>query len=202
MRDFFDSIKEFIWDIIGYFLPGSYALILLSACIDNSYFIEHAIETNSKDQNFLIFLIISYIIGYVVYGLGELKESIMSDKSYKKVIEEQVKKRKAFELSKEFISLDLKEKGSSQDINSATVGDIRNIAMSFIPEQDQKIYTFQFRSDLCNNIGNISFLIGLFGLFAFFISLFSSIVVFRLEVQNITLYVFLIIYYLKNNLEE
>lgn len=194
-KNFFDSFKEFIWDIIGYFLPGSYILILLSACINKSYFIEHNIEAGSGDRNFLVFFIISYIIGYVVYGISGLKEKLFGKKSYTKRIEEQTKEKIAFKISRDFISKDLKNKESDIRLETASLRELRNIAMSFVPESDQKIYTFTFRSEVCNNIGNVSFFTGLVGIILYLINFFTNIRIFNLNKEFIILYIILILSY-------
>ena len=74
VKSFFDSFKEFIWDIIGYLLPGSYVLILLSVCLNKEYFISPSLGTFTKDFYPFIFLVISYLLGHVVYGIGCFKE--------------------------------------------------------------------------------------------------------------------------------
>jgi hypothetical protein len=187
VKGFFDSFKEFIWDIIGYLLPGSYIIILLSVCVNEDYFITPTIGNNSNDFSTFIFLVVSYLLGYVAYGFGWLKEEILGKYSYVKKIEAKISTRKAFELSKKLISNSLNEKGITEDFSATTVRDLRNIAMSFIPEQDQKIYTFTFRSELSNQTANISLLVGLIGLI---FSVFSSIPlkIFKTDATHIILY--------------
>lgn len=194
VKSFFDSFKEFIWDIIGYFLPGSYVLILLSACIDHSFFINCNIEF--VDNSFLVFFIIAYIIGYVVYGIGRWKEDLLNENSYKTRIEEKFKKNDTFNIAKEFLSKELKNRGNTRDLDIALVRDIRSIVMSFIPESDQKIYTFTFRYEVCNNIGNISVLVGCLGLLLSVLALlFDCLYIFNWGKPYIILYIILIISY-------
>lgn len=165
IKSFFDSFKEFVWDIIGYLLPGSYLLILLSIIIKKDYFVYPAIGTKSDDFYPFIFIALSYLLGYSIYGLGVMKENILGKYSYIKKIEKKVKDRKAYSLSKELLSKHLQTKGVTDDLNSSSLRDIRSIIMSFVPEHDQKIYTFTFRADLSNQIGNTSLLIGVLALF-------------------------------------
>lgn len=194
VKGFFDSFKEFIWDIIGYLLPGSYILILLSVCINEQYFVTSSLGDGKNDFFYFIFIVISYLLGHVVYGFGWFKEELLGRYSYVKKIEAKVATRKAFTLSKELLSKSLKEKGVTEDFSNATVRDLRNIAMSFVPDQDQKIYTFTFRSELSNQTANISFIIGFLGLI---FSIFSSILfsLFKTDTAYIILYVCLIICY-------
>lgn len=180
IKNFFDSFKEFIWDIIGYMLPGSYFLILLSIIVKEDYFVHPKIGTKTDDFYPFIFIIISYLLGYAIYGIGLLKESVLGKYSYVYQIEEKVKKRKAFSLSKELLSKSLKTNDIIDDLSNTSLRDIRSIAMSYIPEHDQKIYTFTFRSDLSNQIGNISIILG-------FIALtFSIFKPFSLDIFNTT----------------
>lgn len=153
VKGFFDSFKEFVWDIIGYLLPGSYVLILLSVCVSKEYFVSPSLGTNTYDFYPFVFIVVSYLLGHVAYGFGWFKEEIMGKYSYVKKIEAKVTTRKRFALSKELISKALLAKGVTDDLINATVRDLRSIAMSYIPEHDQKIYTF--RSDLSNQTGNI-----------------------------------------------
>lgn len=194
IKSFFDSFKEFIWDIIGYLLPGSYILILLSICINSDFFIPLSLGSKTTDFYPYVFIIISYLLGHVAYGFGWFKEEILGKYSYVKKIEKQVATRKGFLLAKGLISKALLLKGITDDLNNATVRDIRSIAMSFIPEQDQKIYTFTFRSDLSNQTGNISILVGILGLF-FSIIKCIPFTLFKTDTKYIVLYICLIIAY-------
>lgn len=195
IKGFFDSFKEFIWDIIGYLLPGSYILILLSVCVNQKYFVMPLIGANDNDFYPFVFIVISYLLGYVSYGFGWLKEEILGKYSYVKKIEAKILKRKAFLLSKQLISKALLEKGIVDELNEkTTLRDVRNIAMSFIPESDQKIYTFTFRSELSNQTGNISFLVGFMGLFSYFFKS-ISLGIFKTDATHLIIYVCLLISY-------
>lgn len=193
IRSFFDSFKEFIWDIIGYLLPGSYLLILLSICIDEKFFLIPTIGTKDYDFYPFIFIVISYLLGYVAYGVGCFKEKILGKRSYVKSIEEKISKRQAFEYSKELLSKGLKAKKITDKLNDATVRDVRNLVMGFIPESDHKIYTFTFRSDLANHTGNISVITGFLGIM---FSIFHITPLFKSDVNHVILYIILIIAYI------
>lgn len=194
VRSFFDSFKEFIWDIIGYLLPGSYIIILLSVCVNQEYFIFPSFGTSTNDFLPFIFIVVSYLLGHVAYGFGWFKEELLGKYSYAKKIEAKVATRKAFALSKQLLSNALLEKGITEDFSNATVRDLRSIAMSFIPEQDQKIYTFTFRSDLSNQTANISFLIGFLGLIFSIISS-NTLNIFKTDKAHFIIYICLILCY-------
>lgn len=194
VKSFFDSFKEFIWDIIGYLLPGSYILILLSACVNGDFFVSPSIGASTNEFYPFVFIVISYLLGHVAYGFGWFKEGILGKYSYVKQIEAKVASRKGFVLSKQLISKALLAKGVTDDLSNATVRDLRSIAMSYIPEHDQKIYTFTFRSDLSNQTGNISIVVGILGII---FSIFKGIPLqlFKTDTKHIIMYMCLIICY-------
>lgn len=163
VKSFFESFKEFAWDIIGYLLPGSFLLILLMICVNQNYILVPG--SRFEDFYLYIFIVVSYLLGHVIYGLGWIKEDLRGKGSYTKKIELDIKNRKAFEWSKNLVAKALEEKGVKDDLDKASVREIRNVVMSFIPEHDQKIYTFMFRSEVANQTGNISFIIGALGSF-------------------------------------
>ncbi|MES2478294.1 MAG: hypothetical protein V4561_04360 [Bacteroidota bacterium] len=172
VKSFFESFKEFTWDIVGYLLPGAYALILLSVCVNKEFFIHPSFGKNTKELYPFIFISISYLLGHLVYGIACLKEGILGKCSYTNKIERQISSQKAFILSKQLISNALNAKGITDDLSIASVRDLRSIAMSFIPQHDHKIYTFTFRSEISNHTGNISIIVAAFGiLFSFFKSI-------------------------------
>lgn len=195
VKGLFDSFKEFIWDIIGYLLPGSYVLILLSVCINKEYFISPSIGISTKDYYPFIFFVISYLLGHVVYGFGCLKEKLLGKRSYVKTIEDDISKRQSFDYSKEILTQALAAKNLTNKLSVASVRDVRNLVMSFISESDQKIYSFTFRSDLSNHTGNISIVVGILGLL-FSIFKCISIKLFITDSSHILLYVCLIIAYI------
>lgn len=194
IKSFFDSFKEFVWDIIGYLLPGSYLLILLSIIIKKDYFVYPTIGTKSNDFYPFIFIVISYLLGYSIYGLGVMKENILGKYSYIKKIERNVENRKAFSLSKELLSKSLQTKGITDDLSDTSLRDIRSIVMSFVPEHDQKIYTFTFRADLSNQIGNVSMMLGVLALIFSILKPFS-LDIFNTAISHYVIYVCLIISY-------
>ena len=97
-------------------------------------------------------------------------------------------------MTKQLISRALLAKGITDDLSNTTVRDLRSLAMSYIPEQDQKIYTFTFRSELSNQAANISIIIGFLGLL---FSIFKCIPLhlFNTDTKCVLLYVCLILVY-------
>lgn len=195
IKGFFDSFKEFVWDIIGYLLPGSFLLIVLSACVNPAFYFDAAIINEKTNLFPFAFIAISYLLGHVIYGFGWLKEKTLKEWSYTKKIEKSVSGREAFKLSKQLITKALAAKGIVNDLANASVRDVRNLAMSFAPEADQKIYSFTFRSELSNHIGNISCIVGLLGVVSFFWKN-VPLKIFLTTTNHVILYVCLILAYI------
>jgi len=195
IKSFFESFKEFIWDIIGYILPGAYCLILMSLSVDSDYWLNVDSVFNSQYYPYVI-VIISYLLGYAVYGLNIIiQNKIFGEKSYTKIIENNVKKRISYQTTKSILQKKFQDKGIDFDPNNATLRDLRNIAMGFFPEQDQKIYTFSFRADIANHAGTISFLFGVLGLLSAIINCIMTFHVIIVDMTHIVLYILLVISY-------
>jgi len=193
-KGFFESIKEFVWDILGYVLPGAYFIILLSLFVNSKYWINLNLIFESQFYPYVI-IIISYLIGHVIYGLNILITKIFSKKSYTLKIENKIKTETNYILSLQILGGKTKIKGISYDFEKASFRDLRNIVMSCFPEQDQKIYTFTFRAEISNHVGIISFLIGTLGLVFFTINIFCSLDIFNLKNIDVFFYILLILSY-------
>lgn len=62
VKTFFESFKEFVWDIIGYFIPGLYLLLILSICINSQYFYEsNLLEITQKELSPVLYFL-AYIL--------------------------------------------------------------------------------------------------------------------------------------------
>jgi hypothetical protein len=157
MENIFGSIKEFIWDIIGYLIPGALVLVLLNIIFN--------IELKTDTGHFL-FIIISYIIGYVIYGLNVFIYERSSRSCYRTIIEEMVKERPEYDISLKKVN----EKLIKNFDKNTSIRVLRSIIMSYIPESDSKIYTFTFRSELANSCATVCLIFGLIGLICKFFS--------------------------------
>jgi hypothetical protein len=163
VKSFFESFKEFVWDIIGYFIPGLYFLLILSVCIDPKYFYQsNLLEATSKELSPVLYFL-AYILGYIIYGYSELKERKMGNHSYMKQKEKEAKGRKTYTSALEVLKSKQLPAGMTT-IDFDSLREVRNIMMSLSPEADQKIYTFMFRSELSRHIGNVSVTLGALGL--------------------------------------
>lgn len=203
IKSFFESFKEFIWDIVGYILPGSYCIILMSLSVNSDYWLNVDYVFNSQCFPYVI-VIISYLLGYVVYGLNikiyktrEVKIFKRKFKitSYIDTIEDKTKIRIAYKATKSILQKKIQEKGIDFDPEKASLRDLRSIAMGFFPEQDQKVYTFAFRADIANHAGTISLFFGVLGLLSAIINCITPFNIIIVDSIHIVLYVMLAISY-------
>ncbi len=191
-RSFFDSFKEFIWDIIGYLIPGLYLVILVSFFTNESYNI--GIPAFFQGNEIVILIVISYVLGYIIYGLGDLKEKIRGNNSYSKRILSPISSTIVFKESKRLMSeKDPKQESFNKDLETIDVRGLRNIVMSYVPEADQKIYTFTFRSELSRHTGLVSLIIGCLGMmFTFIHCRWPQIDLFKTEITYVLFYLLLV----------
>lgn len=189
VKNVFDSFKDFFWDIIGYFLPGLYLIILLSCCILSERFYYSEILKSYPDLYIFVLVSLSYILGYLVYGIGLIKDKILGKYSSTRKIEEKTKKKIEFILSKELFKKHLSDNNISTSIpEDIKTRDLRNLVMPFVSKVDNKTYTFMFRSDMCKHLGNVSLIIGILG---FLSEIYSSIKWLPLLFETSSKFVFL-----------
>lgn len=184
MGDALKSLKEFIWDIIGYLIPGFLLIILLNLILNTNISIENKFLFDWKLFQEYTAIVISYVLGYIIYSLTRFKITIQDftiDKLsilFNKISTSIIKILVLNKFSQYLIEL-MKKKHSeywkSQAINSSSFlaaknflknqkytevdnmkyNEVRNILMSRNPEMDQKVYTFMFRASLFDHISTI-----------------------------------------------
>jgi Flp pilus assembly protein TadB len=161
IKGLFESLKEFIWDVIGYFIPGIYLIILLSVIVEPTYFI-HTELIDKKDPaiNFVV-VVIAYILGYLIYGFGEWKEKRRGPKSFMEKIQANMPNSISYKLAAELLQVKISATTATIQVSTMTAKEVRNLAMSYAPDADKKVYTFMFRSDLARHIANTSLVVGL-----------------------------------------
>lgn len=170
MEDAIKSLKEFTWDIIGYLIPGfllivSFNFIVLpSVGIKNNFLIDWTLFSN------YLIVVLSYILGYIVYSLTILKiriqDSIFSFFKKEKTFHKFIRSKHSKSWETNFVDSStvksarkhLTDKGYVE-VEKMKLNEMRNILMSKDPAMDQKIYTFMFRSSLFDHISTISILI-------------------------------------------
>lgn len=146
MENIFGSIKEFIWDIVGYIVPGACALILLQIIFNINL---------PLDKGHFLFIISSYIIGHIIYGMNIFYYENRKGTNYRKRSELAVKERKEYTICLQKLNQKFNEESN--------IRTIRSLIMSYIPESDTKIYTFTFRAELSNSCSTMLLVFGIIG---------------------------------------
>ena len=189
-----ESLKEFVWDIIGYLIPGAFLLITLNFCLDKREF---------EYDNFLIdwdafgtslVVIVSYVLGYLVYSFTKYK-IYLQDRLIKFIIylnfgrdnfiTRFFKKRHSEEWKEKFKNSKLYEAAITKlkveypTIDKMEINEVRNILMSKNPTQSETIYTFMFRSSIFDHVSTIFILV----LFIYLIQVFTSVELIKNSIQ-------------------
>lgn len=177
-----EEFSRFFNEILGYFLPGFVFNLMIYFTVDKEYI---PLLKEEFLLNPWVIVLLSYIMGYCVYGIALVRDEILKRIYSWKLIANTIvfiKKRfnkeasskellpnilvetiiKSNSKSKEYTSvIQVLEKKEFVDIKDWHFKNIRNLIMSYIPEADQKIYTFMFRSELGNHIGFVFFSFGI-----------------------------------------
>jgi hypothetical protein len=209
MGDIIKNIKEFIWDIVGYLIPGLVLLILLNLILAPSIRIENEFLIDWKKFEEFLLILVGYTLGYVIYSITILKIKIQ-DFLFLKLSQNWIKFSKylsfgweeyfqqsaTFNEAKSF----LKANGfNDTQVDNMKINEIRNILMSRNPGMDQKVYTFMFRSSLFDHLSTILILVVLCVIIQFGFA-FSGIYFLKISTQFKVLYlIFLILIPLLGN---
>ena len=180
--DIIQSLKEFVWDIIGYLIPGFTFLILFNLVAQPNIGVKNHFFFDWEVFSFYLIIVISYILGFVVYSLTIFKiknqdyfisklESFFSGWRSKKESNElffnkyisskhskhwqiNFKKSSTVRSAKQY----LKER-NFVGVDEMKLNEMRNILMSKNPEMDEKVYTFMFRSSVFDHLSTILILL-------------------------------------------
>lgn len=203
LSDVIDALKAFFFDILGYLIPGFYALILLSYCINTKLQFGDYQSNNISLDNQYIVLLFSYLLGYVIYSTNSLTDFLIKLKFLKiksqEDIEKSIEKGFEFEQAKKAIFELWVDNQNNTVIDNNSLSafkarNLRNIVMSYIPEDDTKIYTFMFRSELCKNISSFSIIFSITALFFLGINLiFKNVYVFNNGLKFFILYIIIFV---------
>ncbi len=164
-----EALKEFFLEILGYLIPGLMLIICVYISLQDKT--KHYLS-QSPLINDLLLIVFGYVFGYVLYGIAHTRDNIMR-KIIKRIkrnnkldeIEQKISEMQVFKTSLGILKkmLNIEFSSGSNDIKK-TVRDVRSLVMSFIPGSDKKIYTFMFRSELCNHLGIVAGIVGSIGL--------------------------------------
>lgn len=188
MEDALKSVKEFIWDIIGYLIPGFLLIIVFNLIIEPTLSIHNNFFFDWKLFQGYLMVVVSYILGYVIYSLTIFKikfqnffidilskvTAYLSNTFLKFLVNNKlaeyfindIKSKHSNYWKLKFINSstyksakDFLKANSLSEVDNMEFNEVRNILMSRNPEMDQKVYTFMFRSSLFDHISTISILI-------------------------------------------
>jgi hypothetical protein len=168
VSDLIEALKSLLFDILGFLIPGLYALILFD--LTTEFKLRYNSHFNLESET--ITFVIAYILGYVIYSLAEeverkpfsrkyyfLKNFIINQKE-KNIVS--ISNTVEFRLSKillleQWKALDKAQIIQQVDIDKSDFRTLRRMVMSFCPEADTKVYTFRFRGELCRSVGVYTF---------------------------------------------
>jgi hypothetical protein len=188
MEDALKSVKEFIWDIIGYLIPGFLLIIVFNLIIEPTLSIRNNFIFDWKLFQSYLIVVVSYTLGYIIYSLtifkikfqnffidliskvtGYLSKTFLKFLVKNKLAEyfiNDIKSKHSNYWKLKFINSstyksakDFLKANSLSEVDNMEFNEVRNILMSRNPEMDQKVYTFMFRSSLFDHISTISILI-------------------------------------------
>ncbi len=160
-KNFIDSLREVSFEVIGFMIPGFIYLVLILTTINNELLTNFTIVALPQTIYSWVFLILSYILGYVALGLSLICSNIFGKCSYQNINEKQLQVPKLFKACLNKYNTENPESPLTEEDG---IRELRTRVMSFIPESDNKIYSFKFRSDLCENISKVLFLHSLISL--------------------------------------
>lgn len=166
VKDVTASLKEWFFDLAGLFLPGATLIFVLNLIHKNQMHLSDISRYYNQDikVNFA-YVVTAYMAGYLVYSLSSLIDDIFDfgNRIYWSRIPSKSHKRNEIVNSSNEYSLFKKlvlQKAPSEtqvDLAAFLVAndfyEIRNLAMSYSPESDSKIYNFSFRAEICNHLG-------------------------------------------------
>lgn len=179
VKDVTASLKEWFFDLAGLFLPGATLIFVLNLIYKNQLHLSDISQYYNQDikVNFA-YVVTAYVAGYIVYGLSSFIDSVfdLGNKiGWSRVPSKLHERRKIINSSNEYSLFKklmlLKSPAEAQAdltifLKVDNFDEIRNLAMSYSPESDSKIYNFSFRAEICNHLGTVFIIISIVGVIA------------------------------------
>ena len=201
MEEIIQSLKEFVWDIIGYLIPGFVLLVFFNFFTVNTIGVKDDFFFDWNIFGPYLIIVVSWVLGFVVYSISNFKRKLQDafilyfeakvnnwmpedSKILKKLDKYVVSKHSqnwqiSFENSatvksaREYLKTE-----NFVDVDEMKLNEMRNILMSRHPEMDEKVYTFMFRSSVFDHLGTIMLLVSIIGVFQLFIGMFFDNILF------------------------
>lgn len=176
-------------DFCVFFLPGIYTIFLLSVLIKGKY---HFYRIGLLQPNeIFISVIMIYILGYFLYSLSNFTDFIkpwilkilFTKNSSRQEIEKDIKKEDSYRTVQKILLKLFNKKNNSVKFDKFS--EVRNLAMSYSTESDNKIYTFMFRSEICRIICSVNLTLLLALLCSSILSFITSYLPEDLFIENI-----------------
>jgi hypothetical protein len=171
--------------------------LIFSVCVNPVYFIKTPILNSDPTLYIFLTIVISYILGYIVYGLGILKDDFLKSKSSTKKIENKVKGRTDFNLAMNKYNSYITQNNLGAPLPSTiSTRELRTLSFGFLNNDEKNlIYTFMFRSDLCKHLYNTCLIIGFLGVINFLLEKYVSkkIDLFTTDNKSMSLFFFMLI---------
>lgn len=198
MGDLITSLKEFVWDIIGYLIPGFLLIISLNFFLIPEVGVhnEFMLDWEILNPTYVI-IVLAYVFGFIIYGLTHFKIYVQDniiekfkDKKIHSFLEKYHSKFWETGFQKSGTLLAAKDKLITEGIVNAQnmkINEVRNIFMSRNPHMDQKVYTFMFRASVFDHISTIMMLFSLLAFIGFLLGFFD-IQFIKFETLHIILY--------------
>jgi hypothetical protein len=192
--DITDTLRELFFEFLGFLVPGASLLFLTSTFIRSDWYVVNSYFHSHPSWEAVVVIIAAYSFGHAIYGIALSRDKILNKLSAiietPQKIEAEIEATKEFEETKKIIE----SKWGINFSGKRLMHDVRNAAMSYVPEVDNKIYKSKFRSELCNNLGVLAFFFPLVALFAISIEkLFHAKAVFLSTPEAILCYIALMI---------
>jgi len=179
VKDAADSLKEWFFDLAGIFLPGATLMFVLTLIYNNQVHLSDVGRYYSQDLkvNFA-YVVTAYITGYLVYSLSAFVDTffdVINRLIWNKIPSKDYSQRKILSSSNEYslfkkLSVQKAPFDTQTDLTAFLQEDrfeeIRNLAMSYSPVSDSKIYNFSFRAEICNHLGTAFIITGVVGIIA------------------------------------
>ena len=191
VSDVLSSLKEFVWDVIGYLIPGFVLIIVFNLVMIPSISLKNNFILDWEEFGPYLIIVVSYVLGFVVYSLTIFKvrlqdwlidkiKSWLDKDSKSEFLDEHLYKRHSQHWEKRFnnskLLLEAKiflRNNGYQHAHDMNINELRNILMSRSPEMDQKVYTFMFRSSLFDHSSTILMLLVIAAIVQFICSFWS-----------------------------
>lgn len=200
MGDVIQSLKEFIWEIIGFLIPGFLFLLILNfvllqeISVDNKFLFSWNIFNNTY-----IIIVLAYALGFVIYCISDFKvclqdyiiEKLYSirlndnffTKMHSKYWEIEFENSATLKSAKERL-----ERDNITHVSDMEINELRNIFISRNPDMERTVYTFMFRSTFFNQISTIMLSIIILAILQFILEHFNILFI-KLDSQYILFYI-------------